>query len=401
MRALDLTGIRIPGRWRSPGASHGARLRHMRCQPRLPLRVATVAPAAVAILGAPMPASGQVEAARPVESLGADLPLHDVRDVEMHADRVVVLTGAASGSAAVYVLDDSGVRAWGRHGRGPGELENPVAVLTSSDKVWVLDAIPGNSRLTRYKPDGELENMRTFRGAVVTDMQFGEGAIVVSMGGMGSRGVDVVRLGPEDAVLMSYAKPETIRLASADGPTRRFSVFPPYAPAPVWAALPDGALVTWDGSSDRLQVLDWTGELKTTLPLPAANVEVTAVDREAWFASTFPPDFLGRQDDPLRAIRRTARNEVVFPAVFPRALALLPDAEEGFWLKRSPAASGETWIWMGTDAARTIRLPAGREARAFGRTMVAATASDESTGIEYIELFAKLVPSQNPLPVPR
>jgi len=79
----------------------------------------------------------------------------------------------------VKVFDAAGrfVRAFGRQGQGPGELNQPTGVLISPDKEVLVEDVP-NRRLAIFAPDG------TFRRHVSTAKSFGISGIRMDEGGL-------------------------------------------------------------------------------------------------------------------------------------------------------------------------------------------------------------------------
>jgi hypothetical protein len=78
-----------------------------------------------------------------------------VGDVETDGSGNVYVLDRHAG--AVRVFDEQGafVRSIGRRGRGPGELENPVAIGWGPEgNLWIVD--PGNGRYSVFEPLGEL-----------------------------------------------------------------------------------------------------------------------------------------------------------------------------------------------------------------------------------------------------
>ena len=72
-------------------------------------------------------------------------------DVAVAGDRVWVLD-AGAGRIFAYDLRGRYRGAMGRKGRGPGELQDPLALGVAGDSLWVLDV--GNGRIEYFARSG-------------------------------------------------------------------------------------------------------------------------------------------------------------------------------------------------------------------------------------------------------
>lgn len=331
-----------------------------------------------------------IDELRPVRVLGTSVVLYKIRDVDTVDDMVVVLTKPGP---AVHVFVGRDHFEWGREGGGPGEFGNPVAIRLTPrrDALLIAEAQPGRSRVARFTLRGELvREHRVAPLAIVTQIELVGDQLIVQGGELGGERIHVVRLATPQDTVFSFPRAREINIQTDEGPTRSFPVFLPHQARPQWTGTAKGLLALWDGRSGQLLLLDTKGDRRGTIPLELTPFAIQASDRDRWYEKEFPADFIGRRDDPLRVIRKKARDDklITFPSHFPRALDLKGDVRGGVWVKRTPAARGEVWSLVGDGSILTARFPPGREVQSFGRRYVVATAVDETLGTELVELYA-------------
>ncbi|HET6342058.1 MAG TPA: hypothetical protein VFG78_07725, partial [Gemmatimonadota bacterium] len=114
-------------------------------------------------------------------------------DVAVEGDRVWVLD---AGAGQIFAYDTlGGYRgAIGRKGRGPGELQDPLALGVAGDSLWVLDI--GNGRIEHFARSGAHLRSETLPDGLPTpvDMVRWKGSFV---GALPFGGRPLARLGPE------------------------------------------------------------------------------------------------------------------------------------------------------------------------------------------------------------
>jgi hypothetical protein len=313
---------------------------------------------------------------------GGDVdPLFKVRDAEFLGKDLVVLTGE---QPALRLFIGQRGRSWGRTGSGPGEFRDPADLTLAGGHILVRD---GNlEKIVSYDREGRLLGSRSLRPHVANSLAVaGADTLVGLSASMGAERLIVRLRGAHVDTIMRYSLPAPLVLSAPGSP--RLQMLPPFAPVPQWAAFGQGQTAFWDGIQPAILVLDRTGRRVRRIPLPPARVPVAPADREHWFATEIPTEFLGRRVfEPLRA---RARESVVFPRELPPVLKMKEDRTGGVWVCSSTPATGERWTWFGNAGQRaTFRLPPGRELLAFGGTELAVLARDEDD-VERIEIYER------------
>jgi hypothetical protein len=313
--------------------------------------------------------------------LSSDVPLGRVTAAEFHGATAFVVTAEP---AAIFRAEGTRLRRWG----ATGPLQSPADALWAGERLLVRDA--RRQSLDSFGPDGRLLASRALPGPIASWAGVVGGDTLVSLLEFRNDSATIVRLrGTASDTLLRFAMPHPVRLMARGSPT--YSVIPPFAPTPAWAALPGGRLAFWDGRSGSIALLDVRGRPAGRLPLPRGRYPVAAADREWWLHDAIPREFMGqRVFEPLRA---RARAEVAFPGSMPAALALLPDPARGVWIRRTPASSGEVWAWVDAGGVRAqVRMPAGRELLAVGAQMLAVRGPGTG-GRHVVELYRKPSPA--------
>lgn len=101
-----------------------------------------------------------------------------------------------------------------------------------------------------------------------------------------------------------------------------YTVRHPFTPATQWTEVPGVGIAVWRPQDAHVRVQDLSGAQVALLPLPRERVNVSAVDREWWFATTFGVSFAGRQGL-FTGLIPEARRRIAFPSHFPATTALL------------------------------------------------------------------------------
>ena len=136
-------------------------------------------------------------------------------DVEVDGDRVWVLDARAG---QVFAYDPLGRyrAAIGRKGRGPGELQDPLALGMAGDSLWVLDI--GNGRIEYFARSGAHLRSETLPDGIPTpvDLVRWRGSFV---GALPFGELPLARLGPEGPPFLFGAElaARAQELAPADG----------------------------------------------------------------------------------------------------------------------------------------------------------------------------------------
>jgi hypothetical protein len=323
---------------------------------------------------------------RPTSVVGDTHPLKDVRGVAQANDTLVVLT---SGSPAVHVFAPTSVRTWGRIGQGPGELENATAIARRSRVVHVLETSPGQSMIERFDLSGAHGGALRLRGyGIVGRFAPIAGGFVIQSSAFGQVTRSLLAISDSGTLrdsLATWTMPARVRLAPAEGP--RYATDRPFAPVVEWAVLADSAVALWNPGDNRVTIIR-DADHRTTRALPVLDpVRVSNADREFWLTTSFPEGFMNMSDDPLRYVRREAREVLKFPDVFPAVLALRAGAGAAVWVQRSPASQGEEWLVLDeSGGCRRLRLPVGRELLSVGAAFLVAKAVD-ALGVELVERY--------------
>ncbi len=152
--------------------------------------------------------------------------------------------------------------------------------------------------------------------------------------------------------------------------------------------LPAGRVAVWYPESTAIVLLDFDGRPTAHLPVPPSTYPVHDADREFWFQTAIPTEFMGRRV--FEPIRRRAREVVEFPRRFPPVLELQSDPNGGVWIRKTSAGSGQVWAMLDARGATgtTIRLPPGRTLLTVGARELVARATDE-LGVERVEVYRR------------
>jgi hypothetical protein len=120
---------------------------------------------------------------------------------------------------------------------------------------------------------------------------------------------------------------------------------------------------------------------------PFRSSSVQLADRENWFATAIPTEFMGQRV--FEPLRRHARDVVRFPDHLPLVLDLMADPGGGVWVRRTTEGTGETWILLRENTQRvTLRFPPGRQLLAVGAAEMAVLAKDD-LDVETVEVYTK------------
>jgi hypothetical protein len=258
-----------------------------------------------------------------------------IADIEIGDDGTVFVLDRMN--RVVHVFDDEGtpITTIGRRGEGPGQFEQPVALLWGpDDNLWVVD--PGNGRYTVFDAAGSL---------VATYPHSGGPVFMLFTIGFSEEGLlYIVTTGP-DLVMGGYQLVEAelvdgqvverrrIELPFVEGPTlfvregEGIDVVPvPFSPEPVLRIGPDGRL--WYATTREPWVHRWS---------LSDGVEVT-VGRELDAPAVSPAE---REEELGREYVEQLRS--VAPSEFDEFASLIPETKppmRGFFLDDG----GNVWI---------------------------------------------------------
>lgn len=308
-------------------------------------------------------------------TIGADgqLVFADVRAVGLDAGTLAFISQP---DPAVHLRDAAGhVTEWGRKGQGPGELIDPVDIALTKESALVLDM--GNRRLDAYTRAGRTVWSRSLETTWANHVAvIGTDTLLHTLVPMTSERA-VVRLheSARDTVLRYNLTSDVIELVAQGSP--RMTVTRPFVAQSQWAPIPNVGYAYWSAGQSTIGVFDAAGHLRAQHRVPPGSFAVAPADREHWFQTAIPQEFMGRHV--FEPVLQVARRTVEFPTRFPLLLALLGSTEGGVWVRRTESGGGE--VWMQVDGGSvTFRLPPGRQLLAIdARTLVARaqSANDE------------------------
>lgn len=205
------------------------------------------------------------------ESVGGH-PFGRIASLALDRDGSVLVLDALSRSISTFNLSGQAVRSFGARGRGPGELEDPVAMFLGSDSIiWVADARLG--RFTLFEHDGSPVGTRRAGGPppfspptfgmdadgsllfVGLDFERGtmeEPAVALVQASIGAASVQARKVTP----LPSVRWPRVYRYSN---PAVTLLIRVPFTPEPVFGLDPKGDLWFGSGAEGTVRRLDPVG----------------------------------------------------------------------------------------------------------------------------------------------
>ena len=316
-----------------------------------------------------------------------------VSDVAARNSLLVVSTRSEPFLHLFEITDGQLVRTWGSAGDGPSEFRAVGSVALSDSNIYALDT--SNNRLSVFDLSGRLARSVSMT-SLGLPLPFAD-EVVWSDGGkvllrtyepMGNQRA-VVALAPDGDVttVVSYEVAPAMRLESPPG-SPGLSVIPPFSPRPVWTSVNE-SVAYWPAGDAKLRILGLDGIVSSMQPLPFdADHVVTKADREYWFRSSIPAVIMG-QRGVYDAVRRRARETVVFPDQHPLAVALEAGPTGDVWVLRTPTASGQVWDVVGPSGEflGRVKLPAGWRLVSVLHESVVVVVSD-SVGAESVQVHS-------------
>lgn len=361
------------------------RVHHRRAAALARLAVSAVAALCGACSGsAPPPAEPPADhVLRDIQLFQGDSTLHDVRGLALSSDQTVWALAGAEPFLHVYSPGGRLTRAFGKKGRGPGELLNPwsLAGAASADPVLrVWDT--ATRRLSSFSPAGEPAagvEVNTAGSAVRGDIRLvsygepqklerlGDGFVVQDDAGGVSQTADfwssrLLRLSAEGAVVGTVVDFREF-LAGAP-PLGTATVFVPVA---LWTTCAGEKLAVLDPLRHRVR---WYGADGRALAEQAYRPErrpITDHDVRRYVRHTVE---LEMRDQNLAArqitrlvSRMASQRRSLFGREAPPAVAMLCDHQGRVWLNRfstatSPLGYGSDWhVLDGTERGTVVRFP--------------------------------------------
>ncbi|MFU8811996.1 MAG: hypothetical protein ACNA78_03455 [Balneolaceae bacterium] len=329
----------------------------------------------------------------PVKIVGKEEALFNIRNVVIHEDILLVLSGT---EPHIHVYQNDSYITFGNKGPGPFEFNEPVSICMAGDTLYVLDFQPSNNKLITFTLSGERLEERPLdhlfmarsitcneRSGVITDSRRDVGA----NGQISAPNLHLYNLYQNDHIL-SIQYPEEITIPTPSGPMRSWSLSPPFHPIPQWALQTDGTLAYWDDESDLVNILSVEGEKSGTISVPDIQFELTDKEIDSWLEREYPEDrsAFGMS---LSGLRDEIIKRVQFPGHFPKIGGLRGDPEQGIWVLHARHSSGEIWSWVkDNEHIQTYKFPAGNQLVAIGKKEIGLKVEQED-GFELIEIFNK------------
>ncbi len=326
-----------------------------------------------------------------------EAPFGRVADLELGEDGSLFVLDAISRTIRVFGEDGVEVREFGRRGQGPGEFEQPGALLWGPEgDLWVLDLRDG--RLTAFSPEGELRG--THRPADLP---------ILFPFAVGFSGPDTLRwvgISSPDPANPAAAWVETeirdgifrpveqVALPFVEWPLlfrhrdeETALVLPvPHSGEPLFAFDPEGRL--WYNYSGKAPLSRWStsGDLELTFSPRLAPTPLTAMERE---------EALAREElaEVRERLGEAAMSELesLIPEYRPYYAGFFFDDESLLWVMRSQATESEqrTVDVYGVDGARRATATTALAAvpRPRVRSGLVAGVMRDALGVESVAVF--------------
>lgn len=325
------------------------------------------------------------------------------------------------GGDTVYVLDrmERHVKAFsregrylfrfGRRGKGPGEYEDPISLVTlpwnGGLAVWDLNL----QRLTLLHADGTTaetvtpmrqtemarqgKRLRAFAGGFV--MELNDDALVVAPEDQRGRLVRLDTLGQVRDTLFDFAIPP-IRGSheQANGELLlAYWLYAPYwTPRPHWEVLTSGEIAFAPGGRPDLLRFSSLGQVSARITRPWAPEAITHAERVLNIRETQERGGYGK-GVPVYLLE--AINRKNFARVRPAVMGLVVASEGEVGLRRFSVeeqweGKGRTWDWLSADgqSLKTERYPEGFEPRIVTADRVFGLRRD-TLDVDYLEAYRR------------
>lgn len=330
---------------------------------------------------------------KPVAVFGVSTPLYKVVDAELLDETLYVLTAPAPALHAFNVRTKSLLREWGASGKGPMELENPVALASQDGRLIVLERVPGANRLNVFTTAGDFLDSHRIPSnyAIATGFAPIQSGFVIGMGNFGGREVALLHYVPPDSrTLLTFTNVPYVRVTAPGGAIPSLGIYPPLGERFHWTTTADGQVAVWPAGGDSIELVSVAGDTTGAFPVSRKEIPVSQGDIDSWILRQFPPEgeAFGIKD-PYRDLRKAARVQLEFPSHFPRVLALKPDPSGGVWMLRARQRKGDLWTLVTrSGAGASFRTPPGMEVMRFARDYVIGVRTDD-LGVELVELYSR------------
>lgn len=360
-------------------------------------------------------AATRVDEARRLFSIGA--PDGD----ERYLFGEIADVALSRGGDTVFVLDrmERHVKAFtrdgrylfrfGRRGKGPGEYEDPISLVTlpwnGGLGVWDVHL----QRLTFLGTDGttlrthspmqqtELarqgKRLRAHGGGFV--MELNDDALVVAPENQRGRLIRLDTLGQVRDTLFDFAIPYvrgSHQQAGGELISATWEYAPYWTPRPQWEVLPDGEIVLAPGGRPELFRFSADGRARLRVTRPWQPEPVTRGERVLNLSASQERGMYG-QGIPIFLLEPV--NRKYFARVRPAVTGLLTGPGGETALRRFSAeehweGKGRTWDWLSADG-RPIgatRYPAGFEPRIVTADRVLGLRRD-TVDVDYLEVYRR------------
>lgn len=333
---------------------------------------------------------------------GEDVPpppeLGSIADLEVGEDGSVYVLDGLERTVRVFASDGTPLRAFGRRGQGPGELEQPVALAWSPDgRLWVAD--PATGRFTAFDVTGEVAGTYVPSDPSMLwplALGFSPEGLVRTVGlefGRLEQPVFVLVEGePEDGRIRERSRAE---LASIEPPAvfelrgdGLMMIQPvPFSPEPVVHVDPDGRIWHSSGGEPWVHRSSPDGGADQRIGREVDPPPVTPAERRA-----------ALEGEDLEELRRAAGPERfaefsrLVPETRPPLQGFFFDDEGRVWVLLTPAEPGDAAspadvYHAGGERVAVARVPLEADPRPRVRNRLMAGVVRNGLGLESVAIF--------------